>query len=244
MKKIMKFFAFLSFGIFVGCSSLNVKEVYTKEQAANWEKTIPEEMKKYAQIPEWYGDDNPLLYLRDQGKLNQADYFFFEELAKFKSKPDELPNEATERFSKILNGYINGMPRKFFLKDENIKDGRGLVRKMVSDSFQRMTNPSVWISKEVATDKEWAEIVALSKKDDITEDDITDIRKLLNTFIKRDEFFDVKSWYIIEISPRMNTIVKIHEQQKKSSMEKNNVNAKALYIAYGAYLSPMGRWDN
>ncbi len=242
MKKILSFVTILALAMFVGCSSLSVKQDYTKEEAKKWQETISQGMKDNAEMPEWYGDENPIQYLREMGTMTEQDYYFLTSLEK-KEKVDLIDEDELAKFKKIANGYINGMPREFTLKDENIKDVKGLTRKMVSDSYQRMTNPSAWIAKEVATESEWKKIVDISKKDAPTDSDVTVVRKLLNKFIGRSEFFDTKSWYNVEISERINNVVHINVKEKKTSINENNVNAKALYIAYTEYLSPMRRWD-
>lgn len=115
---------------------------------------------------------------------------------------------------------------------------------MVRQSYLRMDNPSNHIAKEVATESEWQEIVALSKQKDLSESDTKKLRKLLNKFIKRQEFFDSKSWYNVEVSPRVIEIVNISKKENETKLERNNVNAKALYIAYPEYFSKLDKWDD
>ncbi len=244
MKKLLSIFAMLTLVIFTGCSSLfsknsNEEEKFTKEDVKAWNVTMEKSIEKNASMPEWYGEENPIFYLRKTGKMSEKEFNFLTSLEK-----KEITNEDIEQFSDLVKKYNKKISRKFFLKDENIKDGKGLTEKMVSESYQRMNNPSNHIFKEVATEKEWKKIVELSKKQDLSEDDIKDLRKLLNKFIKREEFFDVKSWYNKEISERTNNIVNIYNKKDKTGVEENNVNAKALYIAYPEYFSKMDRWDN
>ena len=70
------------------------------------------------------------------------------------------------------------------------------------------------------------------------------LRKLLNKFIKRDEFFSTEVWYNREVSARMIKIANINAKDNKTAIEKNNINAKALYIAYPEYFSKLDKWDN
>lgn len=246
MKKTLNFIAVLSMLLFfTSCSLLPKKhtvpdEKFTKEQVKNWEVTIDESMKKNALMPEWYGEDNATFYLRKSGKMSQKDYDYLV----FVAKKKEVSDEDVEKFTDMVKGYHKALPREFFLNDENIKDPKGLVDRMVSESYLRMKNPSTHIAREVADEKEWAEIVAWSKQKDLSAKDVTNLRKLLNKFIKRSEFFDSEAWYNREISPRMNSVVHLNLKENKSSLEKNNVNAKALYIAYPEYFSKMDRWDD
>lgn len=245
MRKIMNLVAVLSLVFFTSCSMLSKKpavpeETFTKEQVKNWEVTIDESMKKSAEMPEWYGEDNATFYLRKTGKMSQKDYDYLSYL----SKKKEITDEDVEKFSEMIKGYHKSLPREFYLNDENLKDPKGLVTKMVSESYLRMKNPSTHIAKEVADEKEWSQIVAWSKQPDLSEKDVKNLRKLLNKFIKRSEFFDAETWYNREISPRMNNVVHLNMKEDKSKLQKNNVNAKALYIAYPEYFSKMDRWDD
>ena len=136
------------------------------------------------------------------------------------------------------------MPRKFFLENENIKDPKGLVEAMVRESYLRMDTPSSHIKEVVATPEEWEEIVAFSKQTDLNEKDVKKLRKLLNSFIKRDEFYSTETWYNREVSARTIKIAGINARDNKTAIEKNNVNAKALYLAYPEYFSKLEKWDD
>lgn len=242
MKKIWNIVLVTVLLLVTACSSLSKKgeqETFTKEEVKKWETTIGESLKKNALIPEWYGEDNPVFYLRKTGKMNEKEFIFLTSLDK-----KEITDEDVKEFTAIVEKYNSKIERKFSLNDENIKNPKGLVDRMVSESYLRINNPSNHIAKEVATEKEWETIVAFSKKTDLTSKEATQLRKLLNKFIKRDEFFEPKSWYNREVSNRMNVIVRIYNQEKKTSLEKNNVNAKGLYLAYPEYFSKMDRWDD
>ena len=66
----------------------------------------------------------------------------------------------------------------------------------------------------------------------------------LNKFIKRDEFYNERAWYNREISDRVVKITNIDAKENRTSLEKNNVNAKALYIAYPEYFSTLDKWND
>ncbi|MGL4307616.1 MAG: hypothetical protein ACRC1R_03655 [Cetobacterium sp.] len=229
----------------MGCSStISRQELVTKyninkESVKNWDKTIPMVVEKESLIEDWYGGEDVLLYLRKSGSLNDKDVEFLKSL-----KTKNITPEDEERFEEILTKAVSKLPREFYLKDENLKDPKGLVDIMVRQSYLRMDNPSNHIAKEVATESEWQEIVALSKQKDLSESDTKKLRKLLNKFIKRQEFFDSKSWYNVEVSPRVIEIVNISKKENETKLERNNVNAKALYIAYPEYFSKLDKWDD
>ena len=251
MKKISKVLMISVLIIVTGCSSLTglfksgPKDVFTKEQVKNWEKTLEENLVKNALIPEWYAEANPLVYLRQTGVMTEKEVNFLTSLNKtIGEKEKNITAEDIEKFTDIAKKYNKKLRRKFYLKDENIKDGLALTKKMVVESYLKMETPSSHISKEVATPKEWEKIVSFSKKSDLTEKEITELRKILNKFIKRNEIFNEKLWYTREVSPRVLNIVKISKQKSKSSLEQNNLNAKALYIIYSKYFSEMYKWDN
>ncbi|MGL5577815.1 MAG: hypothetical protein ACRDB7_01745 [Fusobacteriaceae bacterium] len=247
MKKTMNLVAIISLLFFTACSTVSKKtetpeERFTREQINNWEVTRAENLKKTAQLPEWYGEENAAFYLRKTGKMSQKDFDFLSTLSK--KSEDKISEAEMEQFTDLVKKYNKNLPREFYLNDENIKNPSGLVKRMVSESYLRMSNPSNHIFREVADTKEWDQIVAWSKQADMSAKDVTKLRKLLNKFIKRSEFFDSKAWYNREISGRMNNIVHIDAKESKSKRERNNVNAKALYIAYPEYFSKMDRWDD
>ncbi|MGL5051357.1 MAG: hypothetical protein ACRC6E_12150 [Fusobacteriaceae bacterium] len=242
MKKIWNVVLITLLLVVTACSSLTKKDdqkTYTKEEVKNWEITIAESLKKNALIPEWYGEENPVFYLRKTGKMTEKEFMFLTQLDK-----KEVTDEDVEEFTSIVKKYNSKIERKFSLNDENIKNPKGLVDRIVSESYLRMTTPSSHIAKEVATPKEWETIISFSKKTDLNSKETTELRKILNKFIKRNEFFEPKSWYNREVSNRMNVIVKIHNKEKKTSVEKNNVNAKALYLAYPEFFSNMDKWND
>ena len=193
-------------------------------------------------LEDWYGDENPIMYLRKTGKMSEKDFQFL--LSLEKKDVTEITDDEYGKFLDLVTKYNKKMPRKFFLENENIKDPKGLVDRMVRESFVRMPNPSNHIKDVVATEDEWNKIVEYSKQTDLSEKDTKQLRKLLNKFIKRDEFFSTEVWYNREVSARMIKIANINAKENKTAIEKNNINAKALYIAYPEYFSKLEKWDN
>ncbi len=224
------------------CSSAKVseKKEITDEQMKNWPATISRTIIEESLIPDWYGNGDPLYYLQKTGKMTEKDYNFLKTL----STKEELTSEDRDKFNSLLDGYVSDMDRTFYLDDTNIKNPKGLVDKMVADARLRMANPSNHIQNVVASPEEWEEIVAFSQKSDLDKKDVKRLRKILNKFIKRTEFFNARSWYGAEVSDRLMEIINITQKGVLTKQEKNNVNAKALYIAYPAYFSELENWDN
>lgn len=239
MKKLLAVGALL---LVTACSSVKVseKQEITDEMIKNWPNTISKAIVEEALIPDWYGNEDPLYYLQKTGKMTEKDYNFLKTLP----TKEELTDEDRDKFKSLLDGYVSGIDRSFYLDDNNIKNPKGLVDKMTSDARLRMANPSNHIQNTVATPEEWKEIVAFSQKSDLDKKDVKRLRKILNKFIKRAEFFDAQSWYGAEVSDRLMEIVTISQKGALTKQERNNVNAKALYIAYPAYFSELENWDN
>ena len=75
--------------IFVSCTGAKVKkqtlvEKYSldKSAAKNWERTISEVIITESEIPDWFGEENPLMNLRKHGKMTDKDLYFLEALGK------------------------------------------------------------------------------------------------------------------------------------------------------------------
>ncbi|MBR8701110.1 hypothetical protein IX317_000180 [Fusobacterium sp. DD29] len=223
-------------------ASLEKKYSIDKESAKAWDQTIVRVIQGEALIPDWYGNENPIIYLRKTGKMSEKDFNFLLSLEKM--KPEEISQEDYEKFLDLVTTYNKRMPRKFYLADNNIKNPKALVDAMVRESFLKMETPASHIKNEVATPEEWEEIVAFSKQSDLSQKDTKRLRKLLNKFIKRDEFYNERAWYNKELSDRTIQLTNIDNKEKVSSLERNNVNAKALYLAYPEYFSTLDKWDN
>lgn len=223
-------------------ASLEQKYSITKESAKEWDKTIIQVVEGESLIEDWYGNENPIIYLRKTGKMSEKDFNFLTSLEK--KDATTITDEEYSDFLDLVNKYNKKLPRKFYLADENLKNPKGLVDRMVRESFVKIDNPSTHIKNVVATQQEWEQIVAFSKQKDLSEKDTKKLRKLLNKFIKRDEFYNERAWYNREISDRVVKITNIDAKENRTSLEKNNVNAKALYIAYPEYFSTLDKWND
>ncbi|STO31850.1 Uncharacterised protein [Fusobacterium necrogenes] len=246
MKKITT--GILAVVLFAACSSLekgaSLEEKYsiTKESAKEWDKAIIKVVEGESLIEDWYGNENPIIYLRKTGKMTEKDFIFLTSLEK--KDATAISDDEYSNFIDLVNKYNKKLPRKFYLADENLKNPKGLVDRMVRESFVKIDNPSTHIKNVVATQQEWEQIVAFSKQKDLSEKDTKKLRKLLNKFIKRDEFYNERAWYNREISDRVVKITNIDAKENRTSLEKNNVNAKALYIAYPEYFSTLDKWND
>ena len=244
MKKILFFLAMIF--TLVSCSSIATKkgliEKYSldKESAHNWEKTMPKVMMEEATNPDWYGEENPLVNFRKQGKMSEKDYYFLDYLGK--TPANEITDEDFDRFTKLLTSYVNKMPRKFILEETNIKDPKGLVDYMVKQANSQLDNPSKYIKEAVADEAEWAQIEAFSQQSDLKAKDVRKLRKLLASFVKRSNFYYEQAWLQVEVSDRMIQLSNLAKKTEKTKLELNNVNAKALYLAYPQFLSKVDRW--
>ena len=246
MKKILFLLAMIF--TLVSCSSTtNKKDLIQKysldkESAHNWETVMPNVMMAEATNPDWYGEDNPLISLRKQGKMSEREYYFLDYLGK--TPANQITDEEFDRFAKILTSFVNRTPRNFILEETNIKDPKGLVDFMVKEAnSSQLDNPSKYIKEVVADKEEWAQIVALSEKADLNSKDVRKLRKLLVAFVKRENFFNEQVWLQVEVSDRVLKLAQMARKVPKTKRELNNVNAKALYLAYPQFLSKIDRWS-
>ena len=246
MKKILFLLAMIF--TLVSCSSTtNKKDLVQKysldkESAHNWETVMPNVMMAEATNPDWYGEDNPLISLRKQGKMSEREYYFLDYLGK--TPANQITDEEFDRFAKILTSFVNRTPRNFILEETNIKDPKGLVDFMVKEAnSSQLDNPSKYIKEVVADKEEWAQIVALSEKADLNSKDVRKLRKLLVAFVKRENFFNEQVWLQVEVSDRVLQLAQMARKVPKTKRELNNVNAKALYLAYPQFLSKIDRWS-
>ena len=246
MKKILFLLAMIF--TLVSCSSTtNKKDLIQKysldkESAHNWETVMPNVMMAEATNPDWYGEDNPLVSLRKQGKMSEREYYFLDYLGK--TPANQITDEEFDRFAKILTSFVNRTPRNFILEETNIKDPKGLVDFIVKEAnSSQLDNPSKYIKEVVADKEEWSEIVALSEKADLNSKDVRKLRKLLAAFVKRENFFNEQVWLQVEVSDRVLQLAQMGKKVPKTKRELNNVNAKALYLAYPQFLSKIDRWS-
>lgn len=245
MKKLLFLLAMIF--TLVSCSSTtNKKDLVQKysldkESAHNWETVMPNVMMAEATNPDWYGEDNPLISLRKQGKMSEREYYFLDYLGK--TPANQITDEEFDRFAKILTSFVNRTPRNFILEETNIKDPKGLVDFIVKEAnSSQLDNPSKYIKEVVADKEEWAQIVALSQKADLNSKDVRKLRKLLVAFVKRENFFNEQVWLQVEVSDRVLKLAQMARKVPKTKRELNNVNAKALYLAYPQFLSKIDRW--
>ena len=246
MKKLLFLLAMIF--TLVSCSSTtNKKDLIQKysldkESAHNWETVMPNVMMAEATNPDWYGEDNPLVSLRKQGKMSEREYYFLDYLGK--TPANQITDEEFDRFAKILTSFVNRTPRNFILEETNIKDPKGLVDFIVKEAnSSQLDNPSKYIKEVVADKEEWAQIVALSEKADLNSKDVRKLRKLLAAFVKRENFFNEQVWLQVEVSDRVLQLAQMARKVPKTKRELNNVNAKALYLAYPQFLSKIDRWS-
>ena len=246
MKKILFLLAMIF--TLVSCSSTtNKKDLIQKysldkESAHNWETVMPNVMMAEATNPDWYGEDNPLVSLRKQGKMSEREFYFLDYLGK--TPANQITDEEFDRFAKILTSFVNRTPRNFILEETNIKDPKGLVDFIVKEAnSSQLDNPSKYIKEVVADKEEWAQIVALSQKADLNSKDVRKLRKLLVAFVKRENFFNEQVWLQVEVSDRVLKLAQMARKVPKTKRELNNVNAKALYLAYPQFLSKIDRWS-
>ena len=246
MKKILFLLAMIF--TLVSCSSTtNKKDLVQKysldkESAHNWETVMPNVMMAEATNPDWYGEDNPLVSLRKQGKMSEREFYFLDYLGK--TPANQITDEEFDRFAKILTSFVNRTPRNFILEETNIKDPKGLVDFIVKEAnSSQLDNPSKYIKEVVADKEEWAQIVALSEKADLNSKDVRKLRKLLAAFVKRENFFNEQVWLQVEVSDRVLQLAQMAKKVPKTKRELNNVNAKALYLAYPQFLSKIDRWS-
>ena len=246
MKKILFLLAMIF--TLVSCSSTtNKKDLVQKysldkESAHNWETVMPNVMMAEATNPDWYGEDNPLVSLRKQGKMSEREFYFLDYLGK--TPANQITDEEFDRFAKILTSFVNRTPRNFILEETNIKDPKGLVDFIVKEAnSSQLDNPSKYIKEVVADKEEWAQIVALSEKADLNSKDVRKLRKLLAAFVKRENFFNEQVWLQVEVSDRVLQLAQMSRKVPKTKRELNNVNAKALYLAYPQFLSKIDRWS-
>ena len=222
-----------------GGDSAEYKYLLTTESAKKWDETISNIIKEEAYIDDWYGGDNVILYLRQSGIMKEKDYQFLTSLS---SKEEyEIVGDDFNSFVDLVDKYRKKVPRTFQLRNENIKNPKGLVTKIVLEgTVSKLNNPSTQI-KAVLKPEDWNQLVAYAKQRDLTAKDAKQVRKILNSVIKDDNFFNPTVWYNSEVSTRIKQLADLNSGLV-GKRERNNINAKALYIAYSEYLSEPSKW--
>lgn len=245
MKKVLMIAA-LSLTLVACGSGVKEKELIAKYQltpatAVHWDKAIMHIIPAEAKVSDWYGNENPITYLQKTGRMNEKDFYFFKELSA--KRPEHVTEEEFDKFVDLLTDYVNALPRQFKLGETNIKDPKGLVTLMVRESNSPVDNPSRYIKDYIADPKDWQLIEEYAKKPDLKEKEVRKLRKILNSFLKDPDFFREEIWYRREVSDRMLELVNLSKVSNPTKMERNNVNAKALYLAYPEYFSKLDKWD-
>jgi len=64
----------------------------------------------------------------------------------------------------------------------------------------------------------------------------------LNKWLERREFFDGESIYSAEVSKDTVKLVELSKKKELTSLELNNLNAKAMEIAFPELISSLSRW--
>lgn len=245
MKKVLMISA-LALALVACRGAVKEKDLVAKYQlspasAVAWEETIYRIIPAEAKLSDWYGNENPITHLQKTGHMNEKDFYFLQDLSK--KKAEEISKEEYEKFLDLLTSYVNSLPRQFFLSNSNIKDPKGLVTLMVKESHGTLDSPSRYIKENIATPEEWKMLEKFAAQDDLKEKDVKKLRKLLNSFIKDPEFFNPEVWYRREVSARLLEIVAMQNAGNLTKQERNNINAKALYLAYPEYFSKLDKWD-
>lgn len=204
-------------------------------------KVMDEILTRESILPDWYNNEEPVQYLttRQILKKGSKDQMFFESL-----KTKEITEDDIKKFDKLTKKYLNKLERKYKLKDENIKDTKDLVKNLVIGYNVAYPTTAKHLMTVVATDKEKNYILELNKKteDEMTDKDRTKVRKILNDWLERKEFFDGESIYSAEISEETIKLVELSKKRELTSLELNNLNAKAMEIAFPELISTLSRW--
>ena len=220
-------------------TSAEFQYLLTTESAKNWEKTITDIIQAEAFIEDWYGDDDVILFLRRSGIMKEKDFQFLSSLTD--KEEYEILGSDYNAFVKLVDKYRKKVPRTFSLKNENIKNPNALVRQIIVEaSAGGFNNPSSQI-KAVASPKDWNDLIALSRVRTFSNKETKALRKILNNVMKNDGFFNEEAWYNREISSRTTKLSELNSGIVGKD-ERNNINAKAMYLAYPEYLSQIDRW--
>ena len=243
--KIMNKILLVIMVVFLGaCSSLNIDNNKYKID----EKTLKEPYKvmdeiliKESILSDWYNDEEPIHYLmtRQIIKKDSEDMIFLDSL-----KTKKITEKDIKEFNKLTKKYLNKLERKYKLNDENIKDLKELVKNLVIGYNFVYPTTAKHLMTVVATEKERNYILELNKKseDEMTDKDRTKTRKLLNKWLERKEFFDEESIYNVEVSKDTINLVELSKKKELTSLELNNLNAKAMELSFPELISSLSRW--
>lgn len=244
MKKMNKILLVIMVVFLGACSSINIDNnnyKITTETLKEPYKVMNEILIGESILSDWYNNEEPIHYLttRQIIKKGSEDEIFLNSL-----KTKNITDEDIENFNKLTEKYLNKLKRKYKLKDENIKDTKGLVKNLVIGYNVIYPTVAKHLMTVVATEKERSYILELNKKsdDEMTDKDRTKIRKLLNEWLERKEFFDGESVYSAEVSMDTVKLVELSKKKDLTSLELNNLNAKAMEVAFSELISSLSRW--
>lgn len=216
---------------------LESKYNLNKSNVLDFEKTIDMVVVGEAEISDWY-DKNPVAYLRATEKMNNKDIKFFQGIM-MQGQP--VTDKQYKTFISMLNRYVASLPRDFELANANIKDPKGFVDLLVSQADMASQNPSNHIKNNIATIEEWNKILKFHSQKDLSENDRTVLRKMLNKFMEKENFFEESSWNV-PMDQDYKELLALNAKENKTKRQLNNVNAKALVLAYPGYFSKLSRW--
>jgi hypothetical protein len=244
MKNINKILVVLMV-IFLGaCSSLKIDTSKNKIELSQLKepyKLMDEILIRESILSDWYNQETPVQYLKTRQimKPGGKEEVFLDSLKTKDATPEDL-----KQFNKITQKFLNKLERKYKLKDENIKNTKGLVQKLVIGYNVDYPTLAKHLMTDVATEEERNYILELNKKseDDMTDKDRKKLRKLLNKWLKRKEFFDADSVYSAQISTATIRLVELSKKSELSKLEISNLNAKAMEVAFPELISTLGRW--
>jgi len=246
MKKMNKILLVIMV-IFLGaCSSMGIDYSgykITAETLKQPYKIMNEILERESVLSDWYNNEEPVRYLttREILKKGSKDEIFLSSL-----ETKNITDEDIKDFNELTEKYLNKLNKTYKLKDENIKDTKELVKNLVIGYNSVYEVTSKHLMTVVATEEEKNYILELNQKskNEITEKERTKVRKILNNWLKRKEFFDEKSIYNAEISEATVKLVELSKKKDLSSVELNNLNAKAMEISFPELVSSLSRWDN
>ena len=226
------------------CSSVKIDTTKNKvalSQLKEPYKVLDEILTRESILPDWYNNETPVHYLKTRQimKPGGKEEVFLDSL-----KTKDATQEDLKQFNKIAQKFLSKLERKYKLKDENIKNTKGVVEELVIGYNVIYPTLAKHLMTDVATEEERNYVIELNKKseDEMTDKDRKALRKLLNKWLKREEFFDADSIYAAEVSDATIRLVELSKKKEKSSVELNNLNAKALEIAFPELISKLNRW--
>ena len=130
MKKILFLLAMIF--TLISCSSTTVtkkglieKYSLNKESAHNWEESMSKVMVAEATNPDWYGEENPLVNFRKQGKMSEKEYYQLTQLLRFIA--EERRKIITDKIESLIKNAKNTQKAYSMLCDresawQNIND--------------------------------------------------------------------------------------------------------------------------